>query len=303
MNPARLRAYFELIIAVAIWGVAASVIKFGLTDLPPFVFLSYRYLITTLILLPFFLATKEKHITFKNIGFLVLISFLGSTFNHGLLFYGTKFSTSLDSSLITATAPILVILAGFLFLKEHITHKEKIGIAVTLLGTLVIMLQSFFESGPHSSLSIFGNTLLFICNIAFAAYLILSKEIIREKVSPFTLTFMTFLVGFITTLPLTIFEMKPANLLSTIVHLNLGTQLSVFYMAILSGALAYFLYQGAQKTIEASEASVFQYLQPVATAPVAVLWLGEKITIPMVVGSILVIIGVFLAEWKKKRYN
>lgn len=303
MNSARLRAYFELILAVAIWGIGASVIKFALGSLPPFVFLTYRFFLTVLILFPFFLAEKKKHIGFKDTAVLAFIAILGSTVNLGLYFYGTKLSTSIDASLITSTAPILIIVAGAMFLREHITHREKIGIAVTLLGTLVIILQSFFESGPHSALSIFGNTLLFVCNIAFAAYLILSKEVLKNKISPFTLTFATFLVGFITTIPLTLFEVKPGDILPMILRLNLATQLSVVYMAVFSGAIAYFLYQKGQKTIEASEASVFQYLQPVATAPIAVLWLGEKITLPMIIGSVLVMIGIFLAEMKKNRYN
>lgn len=60
MNPARLRAYFQLLIVVVIWGIAPSVIKFALGELPPFLFLAYRFLITTVVLLPFYLAAKEK---------------------------------------------------------------------------------------------------------------------------------------------------------------------------------------------------------------------------------------------------
>ena len=303
MERHRLTAYIELLVAISIWGIGASVIKFALGSLPPFIFLSYRFLFTSIILLPFFLAEKSKGINRKNIWMLLLIAFLGSTLNLGLYFYGTKLSTSIDASLITSTAPILIILAGAIFLKEHVTHSEKIGIGITLLGTFVIMLQSFFEPGGVPKTAVLGNILLFGCNVAFAAYLILSKEVLKDRISAFTLTFATFLVGFVTTLPLTLFETKPANLMPIILHLNLPTQASVIYMAVLSGALAYFLYQKAQKTIEASEASVFQYLQPLATAPIAVAWLGEKITIPMVMGSFLVGIGVFLAEWKKKRYN
>lgn len=81
---------------------------------------------------------------------------------------------------------------------------------------------------------------------------------------------------------------------------SLSAHLAVVYMALFSGALAYFLYQRAQKTIEASEASVFNYLPPIVTAPVATLWLHEKITIPYIIGSVVIAIGVFLAEWKRR---
>jgi len=84
-------------------------------------------------------------------------------------------------------------------------------------------------------------------------------------------------------------------------NISLSAHLSVIFMALFSGALAYFLYQKAQKSIEASEASVFNYLPPIVTAPVATLWLHEKLTIPYIVGSVIIASGVFLAEWKKRQ--
>jgi drug/metabolite transporter (DMT)-like permease len=72
-------------------------------------------------------------------------------------------------------------------------------------------------------------------------------------------------------------------------------------MAIFSGAIAYYLYQKAQKTIETSEAAIFLYLQPIVTAPASVIWLNENITPVYIVGSAIIAVGVILAEWKKKR--
>ena len=74
-------------------------------------------------------------------------------------------------------------------------------------------------------------------------------------------------------------------------------------MAIVSGSLAYYLFNKAQKTIEISEASVFSYLYPLFSAPLAVLWLGESITPVFIIGGIIIAIGVTIAEVKKKRYT
>lgn len=145
MNPARLRSYLLLLVVVVIWGIAPSVIKFALGELPPFLFLAYRFLITTVVLLPFYLGSKEKGLSLGNIPLIILVSILGSTLNLGLLFYGTNLTTSLDASLITATAPIFVALAGVWFLHEHVTGREKIGIAITLIGTMIIAIQAFLR--------------------------------------------------------------------------------------------------------------------------------------------------------------
>jgi drug/metabolite transporter (DMT)-like permease len=303
MNPARLRAYFLLLIVVVIWGIAPSVIKFVLGQLPPFLFLTYRFFITTIVLLPFYLASKNKGLKASTLPLLLFVSILGSTLNLGLLFYGTNLTTSLDSSLISATAPIFVIIAGILFLNEHETSREKLGVFITIVGTLIIAFQSFFELGTVATHSILGNTIIVFSNIAFAAYLFFSKKALRKGISPFTIVFWMFFIGLITTLPLAVNESGAGGLLPKLMSINLSAQLAVIYMALVSGALAYFLYQKAQKTIEASEAAVFNYLPPIVTAPVATLWLHEKLTIPYIIGSAVIAIGVILAELKKRRYN
>src|SRR5258706_1984532 len=303
MNPARLRAYIQLLIVVVIWGIAPAVIKFGLNELPPFLFLTYRFLITSVVLLPFYLVSKNKGLTLTKLPLIILVSFLGTTLNLGLLFYGTNLTTSLDSSLITATAPIFVALIGVWFLKEHVTKREKIGIAITIAGTLLIAVQAFFEKGTAGTSNILGNLIIFASNFAFVAYLLFSKETLRKGVSPMTITFMMFLVGFLTTVPLALTEVKITEIVPKLMTISFSAQLSVIFMALGSGALAYFLYQKAQKTIEASEAAIFTYLTPIVTAPLGVIWLHEQLTPIYVIGSVIIAVGVFLAEIKKKRHN
>ena len=74
-------------------------------------------------------------------------------------------------------------------------------------------------------------------------------------------------------------------------------------MALLSGSLAYYLSNKAQKSIEIGEASIFAYLYPIFSTPLAVIWLGEKITPMFTMGAVIIAIGVAIAEIKKRRYN
>lgn len=301
MNSARFKAYTELLIVILIWGVAPSIIKFALAELPPFLFLFYRFLITVIVLTPLYFFSK-KGLKPSNFLDVVLSAFLASTVTLGLLFYGTNLTTSLDASLISATAPIAVIIAGLLFLHERITKRERFGILLTLIGTFVIAIQGVFETGTQTTGgSLLGNSVIFASNITFAASLFLSKSALRKGASPFTLMYIMFLIGLITITPLAYWEVGSFNFLPKITTLSLPTHLSVIYMAFFSGALAYFLYQKAQKTIETSEAAVFLYLQPLVTAPVGYFWLHEAITTPFIVGSVIIAIGVFLAEWKNTR--
>ena len=79
--------------------------------------------------------------------------------------------------------------------------------------------------------------------------------------------------------------------------------LGILYMALISGNLAYIINNMGQKTIELSEAATFAYLYPLFSAILAIALLQDKLTLPLILGSIITLSGVVIAEWKKKSYN
>lgn len=303
MNPYRLRAYIYLIIVELIWGIASCVIKFTLKELPPFSFLAYRFFLSALVLVPILIASNKKLPRYdKSFWLLILAGFLATTVNLGLLFWGLSLTTVLDESLISITAPILIIIAGAIYLREHVTKKEKLGVAITLAGALTIIIQPLLESKILATDNILGNLLIFLSALSWVAYVIISKKALKEKVHPLVITVISFVVGLITIIPLALWEAgSPVKFASSITSLSLNGHLGVIYMALVSGALGYFLFSLGQKTIEASEATVFSYLKPLFAVPLAIIWLGEKITLPFVVGSIIITIGVAIAEIKRAR--
>ncbi|MCJ7805702.1 DMT family transporter [Patescibacteria group bacterium] len=306
MNPARLRAYIYLIIASAIWGIAGPVIKFTLKELPPFTFLAYRFFLTSIILSPLIFT---KGVSFpkkpKELGLFVLIALLGTTINIGLLFWGLNLTTVLDQTIISMAAPLGVILAGTLILRERVTKIEKLGILIAIVGTVFIIVQPIFESsGPiFAYKNLFGNILTLISNFAWIGYVIFSKIGLKDyKFEPLSLTIGSFIIGFFTILPFSILEVGSfQGAVQLIKVVSITTHAGVVYMALLSGALAYFLYQLGQKTIEASEAILFTYLQTLFAIPLAVWWLKETITTPFILGTVLTTLGIGIAEYKRRK--
>lgn len=301
MNPHRLRAYLYLLLVALIWGIAGPVIKYTLPDYPPIIFLTYRFFLTILVLIPF-IAKKKIHLPKDNkkLFILTLTALLGSTINLGFLFYGYSYTSVLDATLISSTSPLFVVAASSFFLKEKVTKKEKLGLLIAFLGTLLIIIQPIIEDGIFAQKNLFGNILIVFANVSWVFYIILSKYELKKQVTPLLLTTYMFFIGFITLLPFAIFQTRGVgNLITTIVNKPLNAHLGVFYMAFFSGALAYFLYQRGQKTIEASEATLFGYLSPLFAAPLAVFWLKESITSTYLLGGLVIALGVFIAEFKK----
>ena len=303
MNTTRVRAYIYLLIVTAIWGIAGPVIKYTLGAFDPLTFLTYRFGLSFFVaLITFFIVKihlpKDKETFWKLLGF----GFLTSTVSLGFLFFGLENTTVLDMSLITLATPLLVTIAGVMFLNEHVTRMEKIGMGIALFGTLLTIIEPLIQNG-HDAIRLSGNIFIVGSLIATAWSAVLAKELLRKDVSPLLMTNASFIVGFLSLLPFFLISSPIYSTLSAIRSTPISFHLGVAYMALLSGSLAYYLSNKAQKSIEIGEASIFAYLYPIFSTPLAVIWLGEKITPMFTMGAVIIAIGVAIAEIKKRRYN
>ena len=300
MTSARKKAYFYLTLVALIWGIATPVIKFTLRGISPLPFLTYRFALSSIFAVLFIVFARSSFSKIrKNLPLVLAYSFITTTLALGILFFGLEKTTVIDAALIASVAPLMTALAGVIFLKEHITNQEKLGISIAFSGTLVTVFEPVLSG--MGKVAIAGNFLVvaYIIIMAFAS--VLSKRLVRRDVDPLTLTNVSFMVGLITLLPFTLYQLPFGELITTIENLSVQYHAGVFYMALFSGTAAYALWVKGQKTIEISEAGVFAYLIPVFAAPLGVFWLGEKITPAFIVGAILITIGGVIAEYKKRR--
>lgn len=300
MSNSRLIAYGILLATSVIWGFASPIIKFTLADFPPLIFLTYRFLLTSLVMLPLFVLLDDKIPKVKpRSWFMIIIAgLLGSSVNLGLLFWGLDNTTAISASVIAATSPIFVVLAGAFFLREKVKSTEAAGLVIAFIGSLVITISPSITTDGET---VFGNFLIILGNVSWVGYVVITKKVLQNNISPLFLTTSSFFLGFLSLLPFSIAQYRSlAGLTSFIADRPMSAHLGVIYMALISGALAYWLYQEGQRRIEASEATIFSYLHPIFAVPLALLWLGEKVTTPFLVGAIIVTTGVVIAEYKKR---
>lgn len=302
MNPSRLKAYSLLFITALIWGIAGPVIKITLGKITPDLFILYRFLISGIISIIIF-AINGIRLPKNLVSLIQLFAYclLNSSISLGLLFWGTSRTSLLDMSLIQLFGPLLLVLAGYFFLKDRVTKREKIGTFIAFVGASIIGISPIINKSGNGNL--FGNLLIFLALISGAVCGVLSKKLMRKGVSPALLANLSFIVGFITILPFVIIKSGLSYSLIPITNPNLSVWLGILFMAIVSGNIAYILNNMGQKTIELSEAAPFAYLYPVISAILAIILLGDKLNTPLVLGSILTFIGVVIAEIKKRQYN
>lgn len=298
----RTTAYLYLLLVSIIWGAASPVVKHTLTWFSPWIFLTYRFAISTIIALPYF---RLNNIKFPqktaDVQLAMLISILSGPVTLGLFFLALTKTTALTGSLLTAGGPLLMILAGSYFFRDRITKREKSGIIVTVIGTVFVLFSPFILNGQNHSAGRFeGNMLMISATIADIAAALLSKKAMQRGINASFLAQFQFIIGLALYVPL-IFVLYPIPyIVLSVTAAPAQAHLGVLYMAVLSGTIAYSLRNIGLKKIEVSESALFAYLQPLWAAILAVLWLKETMTPAYVIGGIIIASGVYIAEHKRK---
>lgn len=289
--PVRKKAYFYLLIGDMLWGWAGPVVKHTLGYVTPIQFLFYRFWIVTALFTPFFWRDIRKHHPFpwRDIGLMLLIGLLGGPLCLWLIFAGTVYTTAIDAAVIVAMAPIFVIVTSRIFLKENVTRQEWLGVGIALLGTLITTFGPLFEGSLFAGKHLTGNLLVLASNIAWGFYVVAVKRF-SKKYSAFVITALTFFAGALMMTPLLFAEGNGTT------GFDGRAGWGIIYMAVFSSLIAYTAHNQGVAIIEASEATVFSYLQPIFAAPLAFFWLNEPLTGYFILGAIVITLGVIITE-------
>ncbi len=286
------KAYLLLLLNAFLWGVSPPLIKIGLQEVTPLVFLYYRHFIVAILVLVYLLITgklKETPRIFKNPRAL-LVMFLLTPGVLILQFIGLNNTTSIVASIILTFSPLIASLMGAAFYNEVITKKEKIGTIIAFIGILIfVLLQN--KTGVPISLTeeIFGIVLILISSVvwnigSFAFKKIPSEDQDLVSLNSFFLSVIFFILLFLFINPTWI---APQVTTPT-------TTLIIIYMAIFASLVAFMAIQEANKHIEVSESSIFVYIQPIFGIPLSVWLLKESFSLILILPILLIEFGIYL---------
>jgi len=298
----RSTAFLYLLLVSVIWGAASPVVKSTLQWLDPWLFLTYRFAVSTLIAFPYLAATKTKYPKKWSDQWLVILTgIISAPLSLFLFFEALDKTTALSGSLITAAGPLFLILGGVLFFHDRITRNEKLGITIAIAGTLFTVIGPLIMNGHADTLGkLEGNGIMLVAVITDIIAALLSKEAMKKGISATLLAQAQFILGFSVFLPFLFLHRTPEEVWAALAAAPWQAHAGVLYMAVLSGSFAYSIRNLAVKTIEVSESALFAYLQPLWAAILAVIWLRETVTPSYVIGGIVIAAGVVIAEQRKR---
>lgn len=281
-----------LLAAVLCWGPAPVISKLALAEVPQ---LSFAFLSRTLALaiaLVLFFNKGYFKIKKKDLPKFIMAGLAGAVFNVAFFLYGIQFTRATDAQAIFTVGPVINATFAYFILKEKIKTIQILGVIVGFLGALVIAGSDFFNTGSLQIGNLGGNFLIFMASVSWVFYIIISKGLSKDY-SPISITSYSFLVATICFFPLAIFE----NLINSawISTIGFAGIFGIIYQGVFASILAFTAYQTGLKLTSAFLAGVVLYLNPVITTIFAVPVLGEKISTPFIVGTVLIISGSVIA--------
>jgi drug/metabolite transporter (DMT)-like permease len=293
--------YLALIIAHTIWGANFAVAKLTLREFPVMSLGFLRFAFACILLIPFLLAENRKvRIRVEHLPKLVLIGLSLVTFNIVFFYLGLLNSTAINASALQLIIPLLSIVGCWIFLREKIYRINLFGILLGFVGTLIIIGLPLIFIGDLSGKTLLGNFLLILSSISFVIGAIMSRKMLKFY-PPLVITTIAFLVGMLSFLLPAVndYLVDPAWVNKVTV---LGV-LGLLYISILSSVSAYFLFQWALERVGVIQANIFQYFEPAIAVAIAVPFLGERISFSFIVGTVLVILGVYWGTLGKPEHH
>jgi drug/metabolite transporter (DMT)-like permease len=241
------------------------------------------------------LLVRGKKIPFGGpgwLGRLFLLSLFGTGLHYGIQTIGLQYTTASNASLYAVTSPISIAVIAVLFLGERLTIKKALGIGCALVGVLLVLgieTLKTFELKGH----LLGDLLVLTSIIMWGIFTVLGKDMTR-RLSAIDLTAIVTFMGTIC--------MVPAGWIETSHHsfslaaIPPEAWAAVAFLGITCSFLATLLYFFALERAESQKVGVYMYTIPPMTYIIAALYLNETIGLNLLLGSIIVVAGVYITE-------
>ncbi len=289
-------AYLAVIFANLIWGAASPIFKYALTDMPPFTLAFMRFFFAGLLFLPFILKSMHR-IKGKHLTHVILGGIWGVTVNVSFFFMGLNMASSINAPLIGALGPLILYVLSLFILKEKPHPQIVKGMLFAFVGVLIIIFAPLLRSNStqaseYSIASQVTGNIFFVLAMLGATFHVIHTKKIAAKVDPITITGIQFLVGAITFIPFMTSELQTWSFVS----LTQRSWVGIIYGIFFSSALGYVTHNYAIKKLPAQKVGIFSYMMPVVAVLVAIPLLGEYPDLFFIIGSVCVVIGIFISE-------
>lgn len=271
-----------LLVTAIVWGSGFVITAIALEYLTAYQVMAGRFILAAIILTTIFgyrLKKASKSVIWKGIilGTILYIAFALQT-------VGLQYTTPSKNAFLTAVNVIVVPLIAYAVYKRRIDGYEIIGSIMAIVGIGFLSLQGSLTMN-------IGDALSLACAVAFA-FDIFCTNLFVQKEDAIALT----IIQFITASLLGILVVASQGDIPT--TLEKEAIYSIIYLAIFSTTLAYLFQNVANQYTSATKAAIILSTESFFGMILSVIFLHEVLTGRMVVGAILILLAILIAEVK-----
>ena len=279
-----------------IFGLSYIFTKQAINSASTLTLLGWRFLLAFLILLLCsFLGIIKIRLKGKKIRPLLAVALFSPVIYYVCETIGISYTTTSESGAFLACIPVASLLASTLILKEKPKKIQVAGIMVTLTGVLITV----FAVGMKASFSAVGYVMLTAAVISYSLYSVFVEK--SEGYTEIEITFVMLAAGAAVYVTLALAEALIKGNLAYVAMLPL-TDMSflsaILYQGIGCSILAFFLSNVAISKIGVNRTSSFIGVSTVVSIAAGIIFLNEAFSGVQVIGAIVILAGVYIANAK-----
>lgn len=282
--------YVKLFLTAVIWGgtfVAGRVVAREASPISA-AFLRFAVASVTLVILTRWVEGQLPSLNRRQF-FLCLTLGLSGVILYNLLFFqGLKIIPASRAAVIIAANPIFIFLMAMVFFREKMTPLRVLGMMMSVSGAVWAIsrghpLEVFAGDRGWGEVYILG------CVASWVCYSLVGKVAMKD-LTPLAAVTYSCILGALGLLVPAVLDTS----LTTMTDYSLSTWLWIIYLGLLGSAVGFTWYYQGIRVIGPSRAGIFINFVPLSAIVLAWAILGETIDISLLMGTAMVISGVFL---------
>lgn len=282
--------------AIAIvWGTTYLGIRIAVHTIPAWFVAGLRQVVASSLLLGILLFRREfKWIGWKSLGRQVLVASLMIIVANGMTTVAEETIPSGLTSLLTALSPIVVFLGSLIFGLQKPSLRGFIGVIIGFSGVAFIFRDGIGDILDPNYKT--GITYLAIAILGWASGTIYTKKYTHKSSNIFLDLFYQFAYAAVAQLIIAAIVSPNTNFNDWSLE-SLG---AIVYLGVFGSVVGFFCYNYALKKVSATEVSILSYFNTIIAIFLGWLVLNETVTYDLLIATVLIILGVFITNYKKK---
>ena len=284
-----------LVLATLFWAGNFTIGKVAyFENIPPYSLSFFRWLLVWIILLPFTYKeiSKIKKEIIKNYKLFVILGFTSVGLFSAFTYNALNHTQVINASLFNTAIPAMIILVCYLLKIEKTNIFQLSGLFISILGILVIITKLNLNILLTLNFNQ-GDIYMVLAITAWGIYSAFLKKRTFD-VSLLALIQVICSFGLIFLAPGFFFELMQDKT----IEINSNLFYILVYVAIFPSIGSYYCWAGAVSIVGANRAGIFLSLIPLFSTIFAIIFFNEKFLFFHFIGSILIIIGLFLSNKK-----